>query len=140
MKAGNFARAFLWTKDFSGNKVGNMIDFIAIARRCLQPLADRGFTFWDERQCREDRFECQRGDLEIRVSYEIFGPPWCDLRRAGKFVRRIEVKSDFPSSTPLATTPPPYSFSETLLQKHADELEVWCQKLLRTLEDEKVIS
>ena len=117
-----------------------MIHFIAIARRCLQPLADRGFTFWDERACREDRFECQRGDLEIRVCYEPFGPPWCDLRRGGRFERRLEIESDFPSSTPLATTPAPYDFSESLLQTHAQELEVWCARLLRRLEDEKIVA
>jgi hypothetical protein len=117
-----------------------MIDFFAIARRCFQPLADRGFKFLEQQECREDRFECQRGDLEIRVSYEIFGPPWCDIRRAGKFERRIEVISDFPSSTPLATTPPPYNFSEPLLQTHAKEIEVWCKKLLKTLECEKIVA
>ncbi len=117
-----------------------MIDFNAIARHCFRPLADRGFAFWEERACREDRFECQRGDLEIRVRYEPFGPPWCDLWRGGRLERRIKIESDFPSSTPLATTPPPYNFSEPLLRRHAQELEVWCEKLFKTLEDEKIVS
>ena len=117
-----------------------MVDFIAIARRSLQPLADRGFTFWDEHLCRSEvRLGCQKGDLEIRVSYEPFGPPWCDLRRAGHYERRIEVKSDSSSSTPLATMLPPFSFSEQLLATHQQELDAWCKKLLKILEDEKIV-
>jgi hypothetical protein len=118
-----------------------VVDFIAIARRCFQPLAEKGFTFWDEQFCREEvRLECERGDLQIRVCYEPFGPPWCDLWRAGKYERRMEIASDFPSSTPLATTPAPYHFSEALLRTHTQELEVWCKKLLKTLEDEKIVA
>jgi hypothetical protein len=119
----------------------NRIDFLSIARRCLQPLADRGFTFWDNQLGREEvRLDCDRGEINIRVCYEPFGPPFCDLRQTGNSQRRIEVESEFPSSTPLATTPPPYSFSKTLLQKHAEEIEVWCKKLLRKLEDEKIVT
>ncbi len=70
-----------------------MTDFLAIARHNLLPLSDQGFTFWDEKLSRgEVRLECDRRDVEIRVCYEPFGPPWCDLRRAGKFERsNIEI-------------------------------------------------
>jgi hypothetical protein len=103
-----------------------MTDFIAIARHCLQPLAEQGFSLWDERLCRgEVRLECDRGDLQIRVSYEPFGPPWCDLHRGGRFERRLEIESGFPSG-----------FFET----HAEELEAWCARLLKRLDDEKIIA
>ena len=138
-----------------------MVDFFAIARGCLQPLADRGFTFWDEKLCRCDRLECNRGDLEIRVSYEAYGPPWCDIYEARRFVRRIEVESEFttsevlarmslerframqsgpPSVRTLVGMPQPSSGEVALLGKHAQELEVWCNRLLKTLEDEKTIA
>jgi hypothetical protein len=107
-----------------------MTDFIAIARRCLQPLAERGFTFWEERLCRgEVRLECQRGDLEIRVSYEPSGPPWCDLHRAGRYERSLEVVSVAPSDS-----------IESFFQTHEQELEVWCSRLLRRLEDENIVA
>ena len=107
-----------------------MADFIAIARRCLQPLAERGFTFWDESLCRgEVRLECQRGDLQIRVSYEPCGPPWCDLHRGGRYERRLEVVAAAPSD-----------FTESFFQSHEQELEVWCMTLLKRLEDEKIVA
>ncbi len=136
-----------------------MVDFFAIARRCLQPLADRGFAFWDERPCKYDRLECDRGDLQIRVSYEAFGPPWCDIYVAGRFVRRIEVESEFttsealakmsldrfyaiqsgpPSARTLAGMPRPSSAEIALLERHGQEIEVWCTRLLKILEDEKI--
>jgi hypothetical protein len=136
-----------------------MVDFFAIARRCLKPLAEQGFTFWDERPCRYDRLECDRGDLQIRVSYETFGPPWCDLHVAGLFVRRIEVASEFttsealaqislerfraiqsgpPSARTLAGQPAPSPVEVGLLEKHEQEIETWCKRLLKTLEDEKI--
>jgi hypothetical protein len=116
-----------------------MIDFIAIARRCLQPLADKGFTFWDERLCRGVvHLECERGDIQIRVCYEPFGPPWCDVRETGRPQRRLKVETEFPSSTPLATKPPPFHFSPDLLHTHEEEVEAWCLRLLRVLEDEKI--
>ena len=136
-----------------------MLDFYAIARRCLQPLADRGFTFWDDRLGRCDRLECDRGDLEIRVSYVTFGPPWCDIHEAGCFVRRIKVESEFttsqalaqmslekframqsgpPSARTLVGMPRPSSAELALIEKHEQEIAVWCQRLLKTLEDEKI--
>jgi hypothetical protein len=105
-----------------------MTDFIAIARRCLQPLAERGFTFWDESLCRgEVRLECERGDLQIRVSYEPDGPPWCDLHRAGRYERRLEVES-------------PSNSTQRFFETHEQELEAWCGRLLRRLEDEKIVA
>jgi hypothetical protein len=103
-----------------------MIDFIAIARHCLQPLADQGFSFWDECLCcGEVRLKCDRGDLQIRVSYEPFGPPWCDLHRGGRFERRLEIQSDSPAE---------------FLRTNAEELEAWCASLLKRLVDEKIIT
>jgi hypothetical protein len=117
-----------------------MIDFLAIARHCLQPLADRGFNFRSEQLCRgEVRLECERGDILVRVSYEPFGPPWCDIREAGRLWRRLEVnKTRFTTSTPLARTPPPFHFRQDLLRIHEDEVETWCLRLLCILEDEKI--
>jgi hypothetical protein len=116
-----------------------MIDFLTIARRCLQPLADRGFSFRSEQLCRgEVRLECESGDILIRVSYEPFGPPWCDIREAGRPWRRLEVETEFTSSTPLAKTPPPYHFSPDLLRTQEKEVETWCLRLLGILEDEKI--
>ena len=107
-----------------------MSDFLAIARRCLQPLADAGFTFWEERLCRgEVRLECDRGDLQIRVSYEPNGPPWCDLHRGGRYERRLEIE-----------VAPPSDFTEWFFETHEQELEVWCGRLLRRLEDEKIVA
>ena len=77
----------------------------------------------------EVRLECQRGDLEIRVSYEPNGPPWCDLHRAGKFERRLEIKSDVPSD-----------FTEWFFETHEQELEAWCKTLLKRLEDENIVA
>jgi hypothetical protein len=136
-----------------------MDNFFVTARRCLQPLANRGFTFWDARQSTYDRLECDRGDLQIRVSYEKFCPPWCDIHEAGRFVRRIAVESEFmtsealakfslerfgvwqslsPSERKSATVLQPTSAEVALREKHAQEIEAWCMKLLKILEDEKI--
>jgi hypothetical protein len=112
--------------------------FLIVAHRCLQSLADRGFTFSEMTSGHSVCLDCQRGKLEIRVCYEIFAAPWCDLYEAGYYVRRIAVDAEFPSSAPLAGTPAPYLYSESLLQTHAHEIEVWCKRLLRILEDEKI--
>jgi hypothetical protein len=130
-------------KNFVGHKVKfvnrNRIDFLAIARRCLQPLADRGFTLGDNQLGREEvRLDCDRDEINIRVCYEPFGPPFCDLRQNGNSQRRIDVESEFQSSTRLAMASLPYS--ETLLKKHVEEVEAWCKKLLVKLEDEKIVT
>ena len=109
-----------------------MIDFIALARRCLKPLSDSGFTFWEERLCRgEVRLKCHRGDLEIRVSYEPYGPPWCDVYRAERYERRLEIDSGSHSQP---------EFTDWFFQIHEQELEMWCSRLLRRLKDEKIVA
>jgi len=88
-----------------------------------------------------------------------FGPPWCDIHEAGRFVRRIKVESEFTTSQPLAQmsleeframqsgppsvrtlvgTPRPSSVELALIEKHEEEIAVWCERLLKTLEDEKI--
>ena len=105
-----------------------MADFLSIARRCLEPLAERGYTFNESKLCRgEVHLKCQRGTLTIDLAYEPYGPPWCHIHRNGQFERELHIESDF-------------SDFGTLLQTHDEQIEAYCRKLLRTLEDEKIAS
>jgi hypothetical protein len=108
-------------------------DFIVTVRQCLQPLAERGFTFWDGSDGRAVHFDCDRGDLGIRVWYETYDAPFCEIRDRGRFVRRIEVVSEFTTGEALALAglpEPPH-----LAAKHVQEIEAWC---MRIFEDEKI--
>jgi len=135
------------------------------------PILQTAFGFWHskvlltavemglftKRRC--DRLVCDRGDLEIRVSYVTFGPPWCDIHEGGRFVRRIKVDSEFTTSQALAQLslekframqsgprsvrtlvgmPRASSVELALIEKHEQEIAVWCERLLKTLEDEKI--
>lgn len=105
-----------------------MADFLSIARRCFEPLAELGFTF-DESQRRrgEVHLKCQRDHVTVDVGYEAFGPPWCHIHRDGKFERELRIESDFSGFG-----------AGTLLQTHEEQIEAYCRKLLRRLEDEKI--
>jgi hypothetical protein len=104
-----------------------MADFLSIARRCLEPLAERGFVFDESHRCRgEVHLKCQRDDLTIDVAYEPFSP-WCFIYRGGRFERKLEIESDFSGCG-----------SGSLTQTHEEQIETYCRKLLRRLDDEKV--
>ena len=104
-----------------------MSDFLSIARRCLEPLAERGYVFDESRLCRgEVHLKCQRDALTIDVAYEPFSP-WCHIYRGGQFERELRIESDFSGFG-----------SGTLTQTHEEQVETYCRKLLRMLEDEKV--
>jgi hypothetical protein len=51
------------------------------------------------------------------------------LHRAGKFERRLEIEAVAPSD-----------FTEWFFETHEQELEAWCGRLLRRLEDEKIVA
>jgi hypothetical protein len=107
-----------------------MCDFQFIARKCLEPLAQRGFVFDETQRCRgEVHLQCQRDAITIDIGYEPYGPPWCQLYRDGKFERELRIESDFSGFG-----------AGTLLQTHEEQIETYCQKLLKRLEDEKISS
>ena len=70
---------------------------------------------------------CQRGEVEIELTYEPFGPPWCHIRRTGRFERNLHIESDFSGFG-----------SGTLLRTHDEQIEDYCRKLLRRLEDVQI--
>jgi hypothetical protein len=105
-----------------------MADFLSIARRCLEPLVKRGFTFAEDVRCRgEVHLKCQREAVTVDLAYEPYGPPWCHIHRAGQFERELHIDADFSGFG-----------GATLLQTHDEQIEAYCQKLLRRLEDEKI--
>jgi hypothetical protein len=106
-----------------------MADFLAIARRCLEPLLDWGFKFDESiRERGEVRLRCRRDLVVIEVGYEPYGPPWCRINRDGRAERELRIESDFSGRG-----------SGTLLQTHDEQIETYCHKLLRRLEDEKIV-
>src|SRR6266705_67487 len=68
--------------------------------------------------------------LIVRLSYQPFGPPWCDISNnkgqgEGQPPHyRLPVTADDPTATELATTPG-WNFDAELMKRHRQAISEW---------------
>jgi hypothetical protein len=97
--------------------------------------ATRGMTAsaWDEGPG-ISHVEYKGARLTIRLSYEPFGPPWCDIKDSdGRHHHRLSVTADDPTAATLATAQGS-TFDTDLLDRHRRAIAEWLSRARPILE------